>query len=485
MSNRSELVAAAFGASLAGGVAAPMSTFSTASELEHLLATSGVSVLLVERTVAGSDFAAMLVELEPALRDAAPGRLRSSRFPFLRHVVVVDDGDDASDALDARALEPWDAFLGRGEATATALVEARSAAVTPSDAGALFFSSGTTSLPKAVLHTQRAVALQWWRWRDVNRVDLGARGWGANGLFWSGNFSMILGTIFSAGGTVVMQPTFDPEEALALMESERVSWPYCWPHQWARLEEASNWGSVDLGSVRFVDSSTTVGRHPTVGATWDEPPAFGCTETLTIVASFTSDTPPDERDEAYGYVLAGNTIKIVDPLTGEIVPRGERGEIAVKGPTLMQGYLGTPRDETLDADGFFHTGDGGHLDAQGRLFWVGRLTDVVKTGGANVSPREVDALLAQHPAVKRTQTLGIPHDTLGEMVVSCIVPHEGATVDEREIREFARKSLASYKVPRRVLVLGDDDLATTGSDKVKTEALRDRVVARLADEAAG
>ena len=113
------------------------------------------------------------------------------------------------------------------------------------------------------------------------------------------------------------------------------------------------------------------------------------------------------------------------------MPRGERGEICVKGPTLMLGYVGTPLDETLDAEGFFHTGDGGYLDDAGRLFWEGRLTDIIKTGGANVSPLEVDEALAGYPGVKVAQTVGVPHETLGEVVVACIVPHDGASLEPR------------------------------------------------------
>jgi fatty-acyl-CoA synthase len=162
-----------------------------------------------------------------------------------------------------------------------------------------------------------------------------------------------------------------------------------------------------------------------------------------------------------------------------VLPRGARGEIAVKGPTLMLGYVGVPRDETLDEDGFFHTGDGGYLDAAGRLFWEGRLTDVIKTGGANVSPLEIDELLAAHPGVKRVQTVGVPHETLGEMVVSCVVLHDGTVLEETAIRDYARQRLASYKVPRRVLFLCEDELTMTGSDKVKTGALRQLAVERL------
>jgi fatty-acyl-CoA synthase len=172
-------------------------------------------------------------------------------------------------------------------------------------------------------------------------------------------------------------------------------------------------------------------------------------------------------------------VKIVDPLTGAVVPRGQRGEIAVKGPTLMLGYVGVPIAETLDAEGFFRSGDGGRIDEVGRLFWEGRLTDIIKTGGANVSPVEVDAVLAGCPGVKVARTVGVPHETLGEMVVACVVPNEGSALDEASIRDFLKERLASYKVPRRVLYFGDDELSLTGSAKIKASDLRQLASERL------
>ena len=180
-----------------------------------------------------------------------------------------------------------------------------------------------------------------------------------------------------------------------------------------------------------------------------------------------------------GEPLPGVTLKIVDPLTVAIVARGERGEICVKGPTLMLGYVGTPLDETLDAEGFFRTGDGGYLDDAGRLFWEGRLTDIIKTGGANVSPREVDEALVNHSGVKVAQTVGVPHDTLGEVVVSCVVPHDGVTLDGEGIRAFLAERLASYKVPRHVLFFRDDEIALTGNAKIKSADLRELAAKRL------
>jgi fatty-acyl-CoA synthase len=476
MANRPEHLAAAFGTALAGGVVVPLSTFSTPPELGHLLGASSVSTLLIERRVAGRDFLAILRDLEPGVGATGPGRLPSTRFPFLRRLAVLDP---AGDPGTGGSVEAWPDFLRRGGATSPALVEARAGAVRPSDAGALFFSSGTTSAPKGVLHAQRAVALQWWRWPRVLGVGDEVRSWTANGFFWSGNFSMVIGSTLSAGGTLVLQPTFEPEAALELMQAERVSLPFAWPHQWAKLEATPGWSAADLGSVRHADEGSPAARHPTARIRRYLPLAYGSTETLTISAAFPAETPPEARGGSHGEPLPGNTLKIVDPGTGAVLPRGERGEIAVKGPTLMLGYLGVPADETLDEEGFFHTGDGGHLDEAGRLFWEGRLTQTIKTGGANVSPREVDGVLAACPGVRLTQTLGVPHETLGEMVVSCIVPHAGAALDEASVRGFARERLASYKVPRRVLFFREDELAMTGSDKVKADALRRLAAQRL------
>jgi acyl-CoA synthetase (AMP-forming)/AMP-acid ligase II len=183
--------------------------------------------------------------------------------------------------------------------------------------------------------------------------------------------------------------------------------------------------------------------------------------------------------DSYGEILPGNTLKIVDPITGTVMPRGQRGEIAVKGPTLMLGYVGVPIDETFDAEGFFHTGDGGYIDESGLLCWEGRLTDIIKTGGANVSPLEVDAVLNTYPGIKIAQTVGVPHETLGEMVVACAVPHDGVALDEAAIRNFLRERLASYKVPRRVLLFREEELSLTGSAKVKSGALRNLAAERL------
>jgi fatty-acyl-CoA synthase len=474
--NRPEWVAATFGVALAGGTCVAMSTFASREEFEYQLRVGDVSILLFERAVLKREFAAELLQLIPEFGQKQAGPIRSTRLPFLRGAVCIDEGKPVGGAL-----ESWDDFLRSGPPTLAPLMDAIRAEVAPTDRAMVFFSSGTTAKPKAIMHSHRAAAIQCWRWRRIWGLGATVRTWTANGFFWSGNFAMALGCTFAAGGCLVLQRYFATDEALRLMQSERVSLPLAWPHQWAKLAEDPAYASTDLSSLHYVPNAAPARTHPTVKTDWWEPvAAYGNTETLTINTAWPSDASPDIREDNHGEPLPGNTIRIVDPLTGRVLPRGQSGEIAVKGPTLMLGYLRIPAEETFDTEGFFRTGDGGFVDAQGRLHWHGRLNDIIKTGGANVSPLEINEVIAACPGVKIIATVGVPHDTLGEMVVACIVPEDGAKVDENTVRAFASERLSSYKVPRRVLFVAESDLALSVSNKVKTGALRELATKRLA-----
>jgi fatty-acyl-CoA synthase len=485
MSNRPEYLSALFGTAMAGGVAVALSTFSTPYELEYLLQASAVSLLLYERQVLKKDFGAMLAELEPRIASAKPGQFSSVKFPFLQRLVALDAVTAAAStaAADSAIVEHWDDFLAGGKRIDAAQVAAREATVSPGDAGVLFFSSGTTSMPKGILHAQRALAIQWWRWprlMDIDTERFPVRCWTGNGFFWSGNLSMVVGNALSSGGAVILQPAFQADEALLIMQKEKVSFPNGRPHQWARLEASENWNKVDLSSLHYITYGTTLLKHPTVKTDWQLRPAFGTTETLTINTAVPANTPESEYRGSYGVPLPGNTLKIFVPDSGAIVPRGERGEIAIKGPTLMLGYIGKTLEETFDDEGYFCTGDGGYVDDAGRLFWEGRLTEMIKTGGANVAPPEIDAVIATYPGIKLTQTVGVPHETLGEMVVACIVPQDGKALDKNALMEFLKERLASFKLPREVLLFSEEELAVTGSGKIKFKMLREIAVKRLA-----
>ena len=175
------------------------------------------------------------------------------------------------------------------------------------------------------------------------------------------------------------------------------------------------------------------------------------------------------------------TLKIVDPLTGEVVPRGERGEICVKGPTLMLGYIGTPLDETLDAEGFFRTGDGGYLDDVGRLFWEGRLTDIIKTGGANVSPREVDEALVEasrRQGRRRPSACRTRRSARSSSPASCRTT--ARALDAEEIRRFLAGTAGQLQgAARRCCSSATDEIALTGNAKIKSAELRELAAERL------
>ncbi len=473
MTNRPEFLSATFGVALAGGVATTISTFSTPAELEQLLELSSISVLLLEGQVLKKNFAEILTALDPGIASGQAGAIASAQFPYLTTIAAIGGGPGA--------VETWEQFLARGIGIDQALVDARAAQTQPADPGVLFFSSGSTAKPKGILSAHRGVTLQLWRWaRWYEAKPAGMRYWSANCFFWSGNFSMALGGALSSGGSLVLQSTFNPEEALALIERERANAIFAWPHQWEQLTAAPNYAETDLSSLVYIDYKSPIAQHPSVNSTWREPyAAFGNTETFTIMSTYPANTPDEVVAGSNGVPCHGNVFKIVDPLTGATVPLGEKGEICVKGPTLMLGYVGIPLDETLDGEGFFRTGDGGHFDSEGRLYWHGRLNDIIKTGGANVSPVEVDTLLRTMPEIKIVQTVGVPHDTLGEVVVSCIVPHEGAALDAAGVKAFAKAQLASFKVPREVLFFAEDELATTGTAKIKTADLRKLAAERL------
>jgi acyl-CoA synthetase (AMP-forming)/AMP-acid ligase II len=467
--NRPEWVTAMFGIALAGGTCVALSTFAKGAELEYQLRVGDVSLLIFEGSVLERDFAAELAALCPELTQGN----YCARLPFLRSAVCIGDA--------ATSFERWSKFLHEGPFAPAEIVEAIAAEVAPTDRGLVFFSSGSTAKPKAIVHAHRAAAIQCWRWREIFGIDPDVRTWTANGFFWSGNFAMALGATFAAGGCLVLQRHFAPTEALKLMQAERVSLPLAWPHQWVRLVDDPAYRDTDLSALRYVGETSPLRAHPSVRADWQEPmSAYGNTETLTLNTAHKSGTPTEIVQGNHGFPLGGNTIRVVDPLSGRLLERPAVGEIAVRGPTLMLGYLRVAAEDTFDDKGFFRTGDSGFIDEQGRLHWLGRLNDIIKTGGANVSPLEIDAVLRECPGVKVAATVGVPHDTLGEIVVACVVPETGATVDEQRVRSFVAERLSSYKVPRRVLFVQETDLTLTGSNKVKTAPLRELATQRLA-----
>ena len=462
--NRAEWLAVAFGAAMSGGVIVPMSTFATAEELDQLLAHSGVTVLVAQRGFARSPLEELAADV-PGLLAGAP--VYTARFPQLRHVYD----------LDGTVAE----LLAAGAAVSDEVLDAAVAAVTPADDAIIIYTSGSTELPKGVLHPHRSPALQSWRFASRQRLLPGDRVYSSFPFFWTAGFAMVMGSTLAAGGCLCTAETFSAEEALQTMQDEKVTIVHVWPHHSAAIRDCPRNAEFDISTVRNDPQrfrpATDDDDQVSLGSSRA---GYGMSETFTIVTSAPVDSSRDILDESNGFLLPGNAMRIMDPETRELLGPGQEGEILVKGTTMMRGYVGLPPEACFDADGFFHSGDTGYLDDRGLLHWTGRVTELIKTGGANVSPVELETLLARHPDLLSAAVVGIPDDLLGEIVVACVVARPDTKVDEDGVRTYVREHASAFKVPKRVLFFADGELPSTGSDKVQHAELRRIALERLA-----
>jgi acyl-CoA synthetase (AMP-forming)/AMP-acid ligase II len=475
MGNRPEAVASLFGAALAGAVTVPLSTFSPKPELSYLLAHADISVLLLQPTMGRHRFAADVAALSPAAAGAPP--IRDSAYPYLRHVAALGPARDAS------GLAPWDSFLALGDAVDDALLDAVTAQVHPSDLGVVIYSSGTTDRPKGVVLSHQAIALQWWVQAGLFGRDESTRVLCALPIFWTAGLNTAMGATLAGGGTWVTQEMFEPGHALRLIERERVIEPHVFAHQARALQEHPDWEATDLSSCTRVFGKSVFTSHPSVkpDATWNMPVGYGLSETASFLTGLPCTTPRAVfRSGTYGRLLPGNELRVIDPETGRVLGPNAEGELIVRGPTLMEHYVKRTRAESFDADGFYHTGDLGSYDDDGYVYWGGRGTEMIKTGGANVSPAEIEVQLQAYAPVKLARVIGVPDARRDEIAVLCVELKESATATEEDIKSFLRERLASYKVPARVLFFGDEEIPMNGSrTKVQHEQLLALVQERL------
>jgi acyl-CoA synthetase (AMP-forming)/AMP-acid ligase II len=475
VSNRPEWATAFFGAALVGAIVVPVNTFATPEEREYILRHADARLLLMQRHLAGRDFVAELLTRHPELEEDSDAARRLSALPELHRIVCI-----SSEPLPA-AIEPWGDFLTAepSEAWATR-VDERADALTPEDPSLLIYTSGTTDLPKGVLHSQKAAVIQSWRFAEILDLHEDDIVLTAQPFFWTAGISMSLGATLAAGAKLLLQETFDAEAALDCAERERATTVHAWVHQEKAMAEHPSARGRDFGPLHRVEFDSPLA--PLAGLerdVWGIHASYGMTETFTLVSALPTWASAEDRTGNSGVALPGMEIRIVHPETGEACPVGERGEIIVRGVTLMQGYWKVPAQDVFDGEGFFHTSDGGYLDSEGRLHWEGRLSGIIKTGGANVSPLEVEKAAADQPAVRAAIAVGVPHPTLGEAIVLCLVPTAGHRVDEASLRATLKRRLAAYKVPKHLVVVSESEAPTTGTQKLRADALRELAQERL------
>ncbi|MCX8073501.1 MAG: acyl--CoA ligase [Candidatus Binatia bacterium] len=469
--NRPEWVFYAFGAWTLGAVVVPLSTLWKSHEIAFALRHADVEVLLSMTAFRGRDFVDELSALIPEIT-ARSGTtpLFNLDFPNLRCVrfFAAQDTPKAptGDGRDPVDLEYVEALAETGE---------------PSDRAVIFFTSGTTAQPKAVVHCHEALLVSGRRIAEAVGISEEDSWWGHMPLFWTGGFVLGLLATWSGLGRVVLHERVEPAQALQLLEQERCTIMAGW-HQAGPLLEHPDFPNRKLalrkGSAHPLADRLLVQPHFAVGM-------YGLSETATCVACARWTDPREVRMNTCGNPLPGTEIRIVSAEDGRVLPSGATGEICVRGSTLMEGYYKVPYHQTFDSEGFFHTGDLGFVDDDGRLHFVGRLKDVIKTAGVNVAAQEVEEALAQHPAVQSAAVVGVPHEVRGENVAAFVVLRPSMTVTTEDIVAFCRDRLASYKVPRHIFFVSATEIPRTATGKIEKAALREEARRRVqADPAA-
>ncbi len=470
MPNSPEWLACAFGALKLGAVLVPLNTLHRKAELACALRHADVTVLIMVSDFLKHTYAEVLREICPALHGSIRP-LAAPELPALREVIVL--GSDRPPA----ALD-FDTVLDAGASIADDWLDAAQAQVVPSDAAAIFFTSGTTAAPKGVVHTH-ATMLQAAH-NVADRLGLAAedRTWGYLPFFFTGGFVAVGLATLSRGGAVLLQAVFDAGAALKLMAEHGCTTLFAWPHQAEALVAHPDFPRTQLrlrkgpGAQAKWAAQLFQPDHQAVG-TW------GMTETGPMAASSRWDDPLPVRAGSHGYPMPGLEFRIVDRVTGRLRASGEDGELLVRGTSVMSHYYKMAPADCFDADGYFHTGDLARLDDNGHLHFLGRIKDVIKTAGVNVAAAEVEAALQEHPAVKVACVTGVPHPARGENVAAFVVPRD-ASCTEAELRAFSRARLASYKVPRYFFFCSEADLPVLGSGKVDKQRLRKLAAARVA-----
>jgi acyl-CoA synthetase (AMP-forming)/AMP-acid ligase II len=456
--NGSQFVVAMLAAARIGAVVIPFSAFSTAPELRRQLIHADVTVLLATRSFRTHDYVERLGEvIGGALADRTSIPVFSADLPVLRHIV-----------FDAEA-----AGTARGE-DLTALEDD----VDGSDVLAIVYTSGSTGDPKGVVHTHASLLAHQRSLNEIRRLTATDRLFCNSPFFWIGGFAFGLLATLVAGATLICSNATDAVDTLDLLEAEKPTLTNGFIAGIAHLTRHPSFIHRDLSSMRRGN------LYPIMAP--DARPAdpelrhnmLGMTETGSVVLlSGDESDQPEARRGSYGFLAPGFEARVVDADTGTDVAPTEIGELFLRGPYLMQGYHGHSREETFDADGWFHTGDLVRRDQDGVFYFVGRAGAMIKTAGANVAPTEVEkALTAALHAVDAgvvVHVVGLADEQRGQIVAAVVATAAGTAFDRTDIQDALRSQLSAFKIPRRVLSVRHADVPMLSSGKVDLPALRE------------
>ena len=473
LQNRAEWIFGMFALAKIGAIQVPVNTRFRTHDLAYLLKQSDTRFLIACDKSGPVDYLAMIREVV-RLPDTGCD-IHDPDYPELHRVILL--GGPGHDGCVG-----WDDLLAGADSVSDEALRARADAVDPDDPVFIMYTSGTTGFPKGVMQSHILLRLVEER---AFRLAVTENDTILNYLPMFHVFAYSEGALASmlTGARQILTETFDPDECLALVEAERATMMHGFETHLKDLTEAQLRKPRDISSLRAglfaagMKSAVPICRKaadvlaPLVSVT-----GYGMSEmgVATLVGSLGDSL--EQRAETSGYVSPGYECRIVDVETGKEQPVGEPGEMVFRGYGMMLGYYKKPEQtaDSYDGDGWFHTGDMGVRRADGYVRFLGRYKDMLKVGGENVDPMEVEGLLLQAPGVRQVAVVGLPDPRLVEVPVAFVQKAPGADPSEEDIIAYCRGKVAGFKIPRHVIFT--DELPMTASGKVRKVELREQAV---------
>ncbi len=468
-SNRTEWLIAAFAIAKVGGVTVAVSTFSTERELAWILNHSRANCVITVSSVRKQNFIALLKKLCPEIEMSVPGLLDCSSLPYLKTIISIDDPSHG-------AVINWQDFILRSTKVKPKELSNRQKKVTKDDICYILYTSGSTAEPKGVMLAHGNVIANGFDIGERQNLHPGDRLWFSVPLFWSFGSANALPAIITHGGCAVLQETFEPGEALNLIEKEQCTVFYGMVNMVRAMREHPLWSPKKVKSMR---TGLTIGLPEDIQMMIDTLGAkelcnvYGSTETYGNAAVCNSNDSLELRLQSQGLPLPGMRIRVIDIETRQPLAAGNLGELAVAG-YVTPGYFRSPEltESSFDSEGYFLTGDLGIVGRDGRIYFKGRLKEMIKIGGINVSPLEVEEVLIQHPCIQQAFVFGLSDDIRDEKIVAVIEPKEGTKIDIDSLTAYCRKELAPYKVPAYFCEKSNEDLPRTATGKINKPELK-------------
>lgn len=474
MTNHPDLVATMFGAAMLGGVVVPMNARYRTNELAFIVADADLATIVTTDAADNHvDFPGLLTKALPGLADARPGAsLDLDGFPHLRAVVMM--GERTPPGLIDRAA--FDVLAERGN---TAELTERCAGVPLRSTGLIIYTSGTTSAPRGAMLSHEAFVRIWMSTARCLEVAEGDRFWSPLPLFHVAALGPLTFTL-ARGGTYITDGYFDAGRALEQIEREHATQLYpAYPPIMQALLTHPRFAATDVSSVRTylnVAPPEVLARFQAALPHAIQVSTFGMTEAGPATIG-RRDEALEVRLRTCGRPQPGVEIRVVGEDETVLGP-DQPGELQIRGFNTFHGYYNDPQKtrEALDDDGWFRTGDRGTVDAEGRVLFLGRVKEMLKVGGENVGPAEIEEHLGSHSAVKLVQVVGIPDERLVEVPVAFVELVPGGEATEEELIEYCRGRIASFKVPRMVRFVAEWPMSAT---KIQRFKLRDDLLAEL------